>query len=168
MDRSAPGAAIGGPVVVGLGEPSRRDDGSGPAVVRALATRVPPGVRLVERVGDATQLLELWDGATVAIAVDAVVSGAPPGTLVRLEGPELRRLAAARTTSSHGLSLRDALELSAALGRLPQRLVAYLVEAAETGPGVDLSPAVARAVEQAAERIAHELMAPAPHPTEGC
>jgi hydrogenase maturation protease len=147
----------GGTVVVGIGEPFRQDDGCGPRVVRELEGRVAPRVRLVGRVADMTALLDLWDRADLAVIVDAVRSGAVPGTVVRLEGKELLRARAERSTSSHGLSVRDAYELGRALGRLPSRLVVYLIEAGEVAPGTSLTPLVGKGVERAAAEIAAEL-----------
>lgn len=150
-------------VVVGVGEPFRSDDGLGPRVVAALRGRLAPTVRRVERVGEPTALLDLWDGASLAVVVDAMRSGAAPGTLRRLEGDEVAAAALAeRTTSTHGLSVRDAIELGRSLGRLPARLVVYLVEAGEVGPGSEVSPAVERGIAQAADRIAAELRGAAP------
>jgi hydrogenase maturation protease len=148
-------------VVVGVGEPFRRDDGCGPRVVRGLRGRVGPQVELVERVSESTALLDLWTGANLAIVVDAMRSEAPVGSVVRLEGEGLVNARPTRTTSSHGLSIRDAYDLGQALGRLPQRLVLYLIEADDFAPGEALSPAVAAAIGRTAEAIASELNAPA-------
>jgi hydrogenase maturation protease len=155
--RPAPAAAR--TVVVGVGEPYRRDDGCGPRVVRALRGRLRPGIDLVERVAETTALIDLWDGAGLVVVVDAMRSDAPVGSVVRWEGEELAHVTAERTTSSHGLSVRDAYELGRALGRVPQRLVLYLIEAGELGPGDTLSPAVAGAVARTAEEVTAEVNA---------
>jgi hydrogenase maturation protease len=144
-------------VVVGIGEPFRQDDGCGPRVVRALRGHVAPAVRLVEQVGDMTELLDVWEAAPLAVVVDAMRSGAGPGEVARLEGEELLRARPERTTSSHGLSVRDAFELGRALGRLPIRLVVYLIEADRVAPGTALTPAVAEAVRRTATAIVAEL-----------
>ena len=157
MAEARPRGVQGRTVVLGVGESYRRDDGCGPRVVRALRDRLPPGVERIERVAETTALIDLWDGAGLAVVVDAMRSGASVGSIVRWEGEELRRASAERVTSSHGLSVRDAYELGRALGRLPQRLVTYLIEAGELGPGETLSPEVAGAVGRVAEAIVAEL-----------
>lgn len=149
--------ATGRVVVVGVGEPTRADDGCGPSVVRSLRGRVPREVELVERVGDPSTLLDLWDGAGLAVVVDAMRSGARPGTVRRLDGRELASAPGERATSSHGFSVRDAYRLGDALGRLPRRLVAYLIEAGNVGAGETLSPEVAVAVGRTARSIAAEV-----------
>ena len=157
MAEGRPAPAAARTVVAGVGEPFRRDDGCGPRVVRALRGRVRPGVELIERVAETTALIDLWDRADLAVVIDAMRSGAPVGSVVRWEGNELVRATSERTTSSHGLSVRDAYDLGKALGRVPQRLVLYLIEAGELGPGETLSPAVAEAVARTAAEVAAEV-----------
>ena len=151
-------------MVVAVGEPFRRDDGVGPSVVHALEGRVPPDVKLVDRVPDPTALLDVWDGVRLAVVVDAMCSGRPAGTVLRLEADGLARAVTERPTSSHGFSVRDAFELGLALGRLPERLVVYLVEADDLAPGTGLSAGTAAGVEEAARRLAEELSPHRAHP----
>jgi len=146
-------------VVVGIGNPYRRDDGIGAAVVARLRERAPVAVALVERDGEPTGLLDAWDGASLAVVVDAVVSGSEPGTISRFEvsagaGDVPER---PHRGSSHALGLGDAIGLGRALGRMPQRLVVLAVEAADLGDGLGLSPPVAGAVGPVADRVLGEI-----------
>jgi hydrogenase maturation protease len=140
------------PLVVGLGSTDRGDDAIGPVVARAASARVPGRVRVVER-EDPTALIDLWEGRGVVVVVDAMVSGAPPGTLHRLEtGPGAAPLPDRASTrpgpgSTHGIGLGAVAELARALGRLPTRLVVVGVEAARFDHGAPLSAPVASAVE---------------------
>ena len=70
-------------VVIGVGNPHRRDDRCGLDVLRALADRVPSDVALLEAPADASALIDLWAERELAIVVDAVRSGRPAGTLHR-------------------------------------------------------------------------------------
>jgi hydrogenase maturation protease len=142
-------------VVIGVGNPWRADDGAGPAAARALGGRLPAGVRVVELTGGPGGLIEAMDGAATAIVVDAVVSGAAPGTVHRRTGAD--GLAAAAATSTHGLSVGQSLELAGALGLLPGRLVLYGIEVGCVGHGDTLSPAVARAVERVADLVLRDV-----------
>jgi hydrogenase maturation protease len=80
-----------GPVVVGVGNPYRGDDGIGPAVLdrlerAGLGAGGAAGVTLVPSDGEPTRLIEAWEGAAVAVVVDAVRTGAAPvGTVHRWE-----------------------------------------------------------------------------------
>ena len=106
-------------VVIGIGNPDRGDDGAGREAVRRLCGRVPPGVELRAMDGEPAALLDALWGAGAAWLVDACASGAPPGTVHRLDaaaGPLPREGFA---LSSHGLGLAEAVELARALGQLP-------------------------------------------------
>jgi hydrogenase maturation protease len=79
-----------------------------------------PDVALIDAMGEYERLL----------VMDAVRSGAPPGTLHRVDwtygSVEARGVARA---SSHGLGVRKVLELAAAMSRLPalvERLLSAL------------------------------------------
>lgn len=150
-------------VVIGVGNAFRRDDGVGPAVVdrlreRAARSGLPAGVRLVCCNGEPGRLIALWEGAELAVIVDAArARPGHPGRIHRLEpdGCPVRRTGVA---SGHGLGPAEAVALARALGAMPGRLVVYAVEGADGALGTGLSPAVAAAVEPLAERIAEELV----------
>ena len=144
-------------VVIGVGNEFRRDDGAGPAVVTRLGGRVPPGVELVLTDGEPTRLIEAWAGAALAVVIDAVRADPPcPGRVHRFEldqpmgGP-------ARTTSSHGFGLDDAIRLALALDRMPGRLVVHAIEAADLSQGPGLTPLVADAVGDVARAVLSDI-----------
>jgi hydrogenase maturation protease len=144
-------------LVAGIGNPDRGDDGVGRLVARLLRGRLPPDVRIEERSGGAAELIELLGEADVAVLVDAMVSGAAPGMIRRLDcaagdlAPDLAG------TSSHGFGVAQAVGLARALGCLPRVCVVYAVEAADFAAGAEMSPEVVAAAEETARRIAGEL-----------
>jgi hydrogenase maturation protease len=146
-------------VLIGLGNEWRRDDGVGIAAARMVAPRVDGTVRVVELDGDPARVIEAWDGAELAVLVDAVRSGAAAGTMFRTEvGADPASLPAGATDpSSHGLGVGEAVDLARVLGRLPDRLVVHGVEAADLGEGPGLSPAVAAALPALADRVLADL-----------
>src|SRR5689334_9837899 len=139
-------------VVIGVGNPYRRDDGVGPAVAELLRDHDLPGVEVAQSLGETTELIDLWDAADLAILVDAV-RARTPGRLHRLTVPDPGTTAA----SSHGLGLGEAVDLARVLDRLPARLVLYAVEVTDVGHGQGLSPPVAAAARRLAERIRTEV-----------
>ncbi len=139
--------------VIALGNPLRADDGAGPAVLRRLAGRAPDGVRLLESGGDPAELLAAWDGLERVVIVDAVRTGAPPGTLHRFDASTRPLPARTAGASTHGLGLAEALELARALGRLPRRVLVVGIEAADERAGGALSPQVAASIEPAAALV---------------
>lgn len=140
--------------VVGVGNAWRRDDAVGLVVARRLAAELPADVAVLECEGEPLGLLDAWEGADVVLVVDAVCSGAEPGTVHRLNG-EAPLPPALFRGSTHALGLAEAVELGRALGRLPVRLALYGVEGERFEAGEGLS----RVVERAAERVAGELHA---------
>ncbi len=152
-----PETRSGQPLVVGVGNPYRRDDGVGPAVVRELAHQVPPDVCLREHSGEGASLMAMWEGHPWVILVDAVVSGAAPGTVHRLEAHRQPLPASLFHGSTHAFSLAQAVELSRALGTLPPEVLIYGVEGTDFDHGMGLSPPVAAAVETVVRQILADL-----------
>lgn len=148
-------------VVIGVGNRMMRDDAAGPVVLDRLAKRLPEHVGLVESVGDATHLLDTWRDVGLAIVVDAVVSGGLPGSVHRIEGTG-GFPTSWRSASTHLVGLAEAIDLGGAVDMLPDRLVVFGIEIGEVVPGVGLSPAVARAIDEVADRIVEELTEPSP------
>jgi len=147
----------GGTVVIALGNAFRGDDGVGPAVAARLAGRLPDAAALRVMEGGALDLIDAWSGAARAILVDAALSGAPAGSVRRLDsadGPLPKDLA---RCSSHALGVAEAADLSRSLDRLPERLVLYAVEGACFDAGTGLTPPVAAAIEGVARRVLAEI-----------
>jgi hydrogenase maturation protease len=146
-------------VVIGIGNTYRHDDGLGPAVLDRLRRRtLPSTVELAESDGEPSALLDLWHDASLAILVDAAHTAAPaPGRIHRrsLRHPSIASLG---STSSHGIDLGDAIALGAALDRLPDTVLLYVVEAGDTSLGIGLSRAVETAADELADELAEELI----------
>jgi hydrogenase maturation protease len=142
--------------IVGVGNPWRSDDGAGLAVARALRGTIP-GVEVLEREGEPAALIDAWEGAETVWVVDAVASGATPGTVHRFDAAGGPLPAALFGASTHLLGLADAVELARALGRLPDRLVVVGIEGASFEAGTTLTPAVAGAVVEAAALVRNEI-----------
>ena len=125
-------------LVVGLGNAARRDDAAGLIAARRLGAL---GLVAREHEGDPVALLELWRGAESVVVIDAVRSGAAPGTVHRLDASCAPLPAGLRgSTSTHAVGLAEAIELARALGRLPGRLLVYGIEGARFEAGTGLSP----------------------------
>lgn len=150
-------------VLIGVGNEYRHDDGAALAVLAELTAAGVEADRIALCDGEPTRLMELWEGADLAIVVDAV-HGHPghPGRIHQVavypdlpDGP-LDEAAAAGT---HGLGLGHGIALASALGRLPDELLIIAVEGADFTLGQGLSPAVAAAVPHAADRVRDKLAA---------
>ncbi len=147
------------PLVIGLGNDQRGDDGSGLAVARALRPRLEGKARVEECASEGIALLEVWRGSDRVLVIDAVRSGAAPGTVIRLVPGDGFGAGFRSATSTHGLSLSEAVALARGLGCLPRHLVVYGIEADDLGMGTGLTPPVARGVQEVTDRILAELEA---------
>jgi hydrogenase maturation protease len=89
--------------------------------------------------------------------IDAVSSGAEPGTVHRFDASRTPLPASLRRASStHALGLAEAIELGRALDRLPARVIVYGIEGERFEAGAALTPAVAAAVEAVAAAVQRE------------
>ncbi len=142
------------PLVIGIGNEYRRDDGAALEVVRRLR---PSGVRCLEESGEGAQLLERWKGADAVVLIDAVRSGAEPGTIHRFDAAAQPLPAAQFRGSTHAFSLAQAIELSRVLGELPRRVVVFGIEGKNFESGAGLSPEVEGALDEVARRVRSEV-----------
>lgn len=143
-------------VVIGIGNPDRGDDGAGVATTALLRDRaLPAGVVIVDGDGDPARLLDAWDGADLAIVVDAVHSHtAAAGHVHRFTvGNGGLPAVCGGAPTSHGLGPGDAITLAAALDRLPGELLVFAIE----GDRFDLGDAMSAAVAAGAARVADEI-----------
>ncbi len=151
-------------VVVGIGNRFRRDDSIGLMVLDAVRTRLPSCVDPIESNGDAVALVSAWEGADIAILVDAVRSGGKPGTIYRFDGSYRLPARFFRAASSHVLGLGEALELARALDRLPGHVIVVGIEAGDVEHGEGLSEPVRLALPRASDLVV-QLLEPL-HPVE--
>jgi hydrogenase maturation protease len=142
-------------IVIGIGNDFRRDDGVGVAVAHKVAEHDLPGVRVVSGVSEPAALLEVWDGAARAVVVDAVTgANTAPGRIRRWTAPDLETTT---VVSSHALGLAQTYALGQALARVPDELVVFTVDVADTNHGIGLTAAVAAAVPDLVDLIVTEL-----------
>jgi hydrogenase maturation protease len=142
-------------LVAGIGNVFLGDDGFGVAVAQRLAAReLPAGVRVVDFGIRGIDLVHaLQENPDVAILVDALPGGRPPGTLTVLE-PELPDEAGAGV-EPHAMDPVSVLRTAARQGAEPGRTLIVGCEPLTRMTGdepdvvVDLSPPVAAAVDEA-------------------
>jgi hydrogenase maturation protease len=144
--------------VIGVGNRWRSDDAAGLEAIARLRGTLPAGIELLEREGEPTALIDAWAGAEAVWLLDAVSSGAPAGTLYRLDTATGELPAELFRTSTHHFGLAEAVELARAVGALPPRLVVFGIEAGRLELGEGLSPAVAAAVDRAAAAVREEVL----------
>lgn len=148
-----------GIVIIGVGNEYRGDDGAGIAVARRLRALFPNGATILEESGEGAALIQAWQGATWVMLVDAVSSGAPPGTIHRLDASAAPLPAGFFHYSTHAFSVTEAVELARSLDQLPSHLIVYGIEGENFRAGVGLSRPVEQAIEALVEQAAEKLRA---------
>lgn len=143
--------------IIGLGNSWRGDDAAGLHVARRVKALLGPHSRVVEAEMIGVELLELMQGAETVILIDGAWSGRPTGTVQRWDVSTSSPPGQPVRHSTHALNAMETVELGRALGVLPSRVLLYAVEVGRVDPGAELSPDVARAVEDAARRIVQEV-----------
>ncbi len=143
-------------VVIGLGNSYRRDDGVGVAAAAALDVLALPRVRVVTGINEPMGLLDAWSGAGLAVVVDGAIGTPPaPGRVRRCGLTDV--VGASRELSSHSVDIGSTYALGRVLGRVPDDLVLFTVEVADTGHGLGLTPWVARAVPEVVSMAVAEV-----------
>ena len=143
--------------MIGIGNRVRGDDAAGPTVADRLRARVGPGVDIVVCSAEPSRLIEAWAGAESVTLVDAVSSGAAPGTVHRFDASD--GAVPARmfgSSSTHAIGVAETIELARALGKLPPRVRVYGIEGGDYTTGAALSAPVDAAVDAVVAAILEE------------
>jgi hydrogenase maturation protease len=96
--------------------------------------------------GEPLALLDAWVGHDEVILADTVLSGAPAGTVHRLDVSRRPLPTALAGPSTHAFGVADTIELARSLERLPAHVEIYGVEGSCFAPGARLTAAAQRGV----------------------
>lgn len=121
-----------GTVIIGMGNPLLADDGVGIAVAHAVARQLRERMELTvtELHTGGIRLMEAMAGFRRAIVVDAMVSGAIPGTVQRFDPKDF--VTTKNTFSSHDTDFATAYDLGLMAGiTLPEQVSFWGIEAGE-------------------------------------
>ena len=130
-------------LILGVGNPLMSDDGAGIRAVEWLAREDLPANVCIKEAGTPGWGLASWlEGWNSVILVDAVEMGEEPGTWRRFKPEDVKMIINEQAYSLHETDLACGLALADALHLLPENLVIYGIEPADTSPGEGLSPEV--------------------------
>lgn len=163
----ASGEELSGPdcsvVVIGCGNLLRGDDGAGPVLVRRLWETGPPaGARLVDGGTAGMDVAFQMRGAERVVLIDASRSGAAPGTVFRVPGPELEELPPLGGMQSHSFRWDHALAFAHWLlgDEYPADITVFLIEAQCTDFGTEITPPVSDGMDRVVAEIERGWFAP--------
>ncbi len=172
MNHSTDGAGESPPgtiKIIGIGQSMRGDDAAGLFAVRFWIEKFHPEilhpevqVELAELPG--IGLLNLLEGVHFAILVDAVHTGASPGTIHSLTEDQLESFCSG-SGSAHGWGVAETLSLGRQLApaSLPPDLLLIGIEVGQLDLGETLSPEVYHSLPEVARQIDYHVSTALPH-----
>lgn len=149
-------------VIIGCGNLNRQDDGVGIVVAQRLQwyfkEHPNPDVRVYDAGTNGMEVMFQARQANILILIDASVSGSQPGTIFKLPGSEVaNRLPP--SYSLHNFRWDHALYAGQQIfkGSFPKEVTVYLIEAADTMFGLELTVPVQQAAEKVCAYIQDEV-----------
>jgi hydrogenase maturation protease len=141
-------------LVVGIGSLIRGDDGIGVHAVRRLKDEgIPDHVHTLEVGTGGLSLLDYVEGYDRLVIIDAIVTGAPAGTVHELHGEETARTV--HLAVGHEADLPTTLALGKKLSKtMPETVVVVAVEAGDlTSFSESLTPEVEAALPKVLSKV---------------
>jgi hydrogenase maturation protease len=144
--------------IIGCGNPNRSDDGAGVVAAQrlqaAFAAEPAPGVSVFDTGTSGLEVMFKARGSRELILIDACSSGSEPGAIFELPGSELERQPEPSYTL-HGVRWEHALYAGRKIFKheFPEQVTVFLIEQHSLALGLELSPAVERAVTRVVEKI---------------
>ena len=152
-------SSVGKPLLVGIGNTLRGDDGVGPYIVRALQRSSLQRVDCLLLGENVSALIERLGDTPQAYVFDAVLSGAPAGTVLRIDALNEELPEELSPSSTHSFRLADVVRLADIVGNLPAKLVVFGIEAKTLRFGAALSAPVRAAAARLVRDVTKEIEA---------
>ncbi len=145
-------------LILGVGNILLGDEGAGVRAVELLQERYlfPDQVELVDGGTAGLELLSYLDGKEEMIIIDAIIGDEPPGTVKKMVLDDPPAFFQNRI-SPHQLGLSEMLSCAAMTDSLPDHISLYGIIPVTLETGLELSEAVARAVEDISLQVIADL-----------
>lgn len=145
-------------VVIGVGNTLLSDDGAGVHAARALEgdARLPEGVTVLDGGTLGLELTAYAADASRVLLLDAINTGAAPGTIVRMTGAEL--LGTSNGWSVHQLGVADLISALALLSTVAQEIVVLGIQPEGTEWSVELTSAVKAGLPRLVDAAMRQLL----------
>ena len=140
-------------LILGVGNPFRRDDGIGPAVIQALQDAGGlQDVDLLDGGTDGFNLLDDIKGYDEVLVVDAVDMGMSPGSIRLFSPTEATMTIQADALSTHGFGLAEVIVLMETLG-ITTDLKILGVQVKDIAFGEGMNPEISEKIPEILEHI---------------
>ncbi len=145
-------------LVLGVGNLLLTDEGIGiHAIQRLLETRaLPESVDLVDGGTAGLNLMTYLEGVDRLVIIDAVETGGPPGTIIRLAGEKIPAYMALKV-SPHEITLPDFLAAAKLRNLYPKEVIVWGMQPQSLEVGVDLSPELADRLDTLVSHVVEEV-----------
>ena len=145
-------------LVMGVGSILMTDEGIGIRAVEELDKRYrfPENVEILDGGTSGIELLSYISGKDYLIIIDAIKSGNPPGTVLRVEGEDVPARFRTRI-SPHQLGISDLLAAATLTDEMPKQLVLFGIEPKEIVLGIGLSTEVRANLDRLIQVVVDEL-----------
>ncbi len=150
-------------VIIGCGNLNRRDDGVGVVIAQHLQTffseHPQPNVHVFDAGTGGMDVMFHARGARSLIIIDACVSGSDPGAIFKLGGDEVINRPSP-SYSLHDFRWDHALYAGQQIFKeeFPKDVTVYLIEAADTSFGLELTHPVAQAIEAVCKHVRAQVL----------
>ncbi len=151
-------------LVLAVGNVLLGDDGFGPSLLELLQNKFKdePSIEFVDGGTQGLALLGYLANRSTLLVLDAISTGAEPGTVSVLDREQLFNLRGVRASTAHEGNAFELLASAAVLGDLPERVYLVGVQPAALKTGIGLSDDVQASLTIAlgkAEDILQQLVA---------
>ncbi len=145
-------------LVMGVGSILMMDEGIGIRAVEELEKRYrfPENVEILDGGTSGIELLSYISGKDYLIIIDAIKSGKPPGTVLRVEGEDVPAQFLTRI-SPHQLGISDLLAAATLTDEIPKKLLLFGIEPKEIVMVIGLSDEVRASMAHLVEVVVDEL-----------
>jgi len=145
-------------LVLGIGNLILQDEGLGIQAIQQLQAQfeIPPEIEILDGGTSGMELLTPISDAEQIIILDAVKTGKPAGTIIRLDNEEIPTFFRTKV-SPHQIGLADVLAAATLTDSMPRNLVLFGVEPLEIDLGMELSVPVAEQMPRLIQMIVDEL-----------
>jgi hydrogenase maturation protease len=145
-------------LVIGMGNVLMQDEGIGVRAVEALEQRyrIPAGVEVVDGGTTGMELFEPMREADILLIADAVNTGAPYGTLVRIANDEIPAFFQTKL-SNHQLGVSDLLALLKLKGEMPEQVIIIGMVPHSLENRLGLTPEAEKGLQEMLRMLVEEL-----------
>jgi hydrogenase maturation protease len=144
-------------LLLGIGNPFRRDDGIGPAVIKRLQSeQTLEGVDLLDGGTDGLALIDVIQEYAKVLIIDAVDMGMGPGEVKTFSPEDAKLTIKTDALSTHGFGLAEVITLMRKL-EMNTDLRMIGVQAKDVSFGEGMSPEISSKIEEILKLVKKEI-----------